>query len=51
MTKTEMFSFLQMLDGDGLVITDNELIVRAIEETPELAKDETWDEIYRENLD
>lgn len=42
MTKSEMFNFVQGLDGDGLVITDDDLIVRAIDRNSELMEDELW---------
>jgi len=50
MTKLEMFEIINNLDGDGLVVTDNSLLVAAIDNMEELRTDSDWQDILEENL-
>ena len=50
MTKSEMFDYVQELDGDGLVITDTELLARAVDNSDILATDPEWMKTLQENV-
>lgn len=39
---------MQDLDGDGLVITDDDLIVRAVDRNFELDEDDEWGATFEE---
>lgn len=52
MTKSDLFEIINdSLDGDGLIVTDNDLIVRAINGMEDVPDDERWADILEEYLE
>lgn len=51
MTKSEMFDIVNDLDGDGLVVTDNSLLVAAINNMEELETDSYWQNTVEETIE